>query len=588
MLKRTLSLMVAVAALALPRPSLAQRPQMLGNIEPGPHAVGFRTMNVTDPSRTSGPKQTDEKAKPEDRARRLVLHVWYPATAADGPAGGSGDKSPDEKMTIGDYIRASDGIGQPAGSFATEHRQTFPRVFGFAPADDEWTKYNALALAARRDAQPATGRFPLLVGTLRAVSVVAMSEYLASHGYVVAFVQSPRDQIDAEGLVLEALVMGQHVRDMEIATATMRREAFVHPAQLGALGISGAGLAQLVMTMRSTDVEAISQLETGYFAPIGTSSYQEVTAYEPTVLRTPFFFAHSETLGRTADLQMAEIEKMRYAPRYLLYLGETRMNHLDFGTEGIAVLATMTRRDDAKKGVLRAYDAIQRYQLAFFDAFVKRDAAAKTRLTTQPPPSGGPMIEITEQPAIVPAVSRREFRGLLGSNTAKALQLAREGLARDPNAAVFDETWLNALGYELLQTGQQDRALGDIPSERGGPQDVHQRSRLAVRGPRRRRPACRRARRCGISFETTGQRYHGSRRSAKAARRGIEGADCEGEIVAIGGSARGFKRGFTTRVHTGVHTTGTQGVTTSLRWALTTGPRRWTRVLNPRPATRSS
>ena len=459
MLKRTLSLMVAVAALALPRPSLAQRPQMLGNIEPGPHAVGFRTMNVTDPSRTSGPKQTDEKAKPEDRARRLVLHVWYPATAADGPAGGSGDKSPDEKMTIGDYIRASDGIGQPAGSFATEHRQTFPRLFGFAPADDEWTKYNALALAARRDAQPATGRFPLLVGTLRAVSVVAMSEYLASHGYVVAFVQSPRDQIDAEGLVLEALVMGHHVRDMEIAIATMRREAFVHPTRLGALGISGAGLAQLVLTMRSTDVDAISQLETGYFAPIGTSSYQEVTAYEPTVLRAPFFFAHSETLGRTADLQMAEIEKMRYAPRYLLYLGETRMNHLDFGTEGIAVLTTMTRRDDAKKGVLRAYDAIQRYQLAFFDAFVKRDAAAKTRLTTQPPPSGGPMIEITEQPAIVPAVSRREFRGLLGSNTAKALQLAREGLARDPNAAVFDETWLNALGYELLQTGQQDRAL---------------------------------------------------------------------------------------------------------------------------------
>src|SRR4030095_15462727 len=108
---------------------------------------------------------------------------------------------------------------------------------------------------------------------------------------------------------------------------------------------------------------------------------------------------------------------------------------------------------------LRAYDAIQRYQLAFFDAFVKRDAAARTRLTTQPPSSSGPMIEITEQPAIVPAVSRREFRALLGSNAARALQLAREGLARDPNAAVFDETWLNTLGYELLQTGQPDRAL---------------------------------------------------------------------------------------------------------------------------------
>jgi hypothetical protein len=446
MLNRALSLVVAVTALALPRPALAQRPPMLGNIEAGPHAVGFRTMNVTDLSRMSGPKQADEKAKPEDRARKLVLHVWYPATAADGPA-----------MTVGDYLRSSDGIGQPSGSFAAEHRQTFPRVFGFPPSDEEWTKYAALMLTARRDAPPATGRFPLLVGTLRPVSVVAMSEYLASHGYVVAFVQSPRDQIDAEGLVLEALVLGQHVRDMEVAIASMR-EPFVHPVQLGALGISGAGLAQLVLTMRSTDIDAISQLETGYFAPIGASSYQEVTAYDPSVLRAPFFYAHSETLGRTADLQMAEIDKMRYAPRYLLYLGETRMNHMDFGTEGIAVLTTMTRRDDAKKGVLRAYDAVQRYQLAFFDAFVKRDAAARTRLTTQPP-SSGPMIEITEHPAIVPALSRREFRALLGSNAAKALQVAREGLARDPNAAVFDETWLNGLGYELMQAGQQDGAI---------------------------------------------------------------------------------------------------------------------------------
>jgi hypothetical protein len=439
--------MVVAAVLSVPQPAQAQRPAMLGHIEPGPHDVGFRTMNVTDPSRPSGPKPADEKAS-GDRSRKLVLHVWYPAATADGAA-----------MTLNDYIRASDPIGQPAGSFATEHRQLFPRVFGFAPSDDEWAKYTALPLAARRDTAPAAGKFPLLVGTLRAVSVVAMSEYLASHGYVVAFVQSPRDQIDAEGLTLEALVMAQHVRDMEIATATMRREPFVSTSQLGALGISGSGLAQLVMAMRSADVDAIAQLETGYFAPIGTSSYQEVTAYDPSVLRTPFFFAHGETLGRTADLQMAEIDKMRYAPRYLLYLGETRLNHMDFGTEGIAVLTTMTRRDDAKQGVLRAYNAIQKYQLAFFDAFVKRDAAARTRLTTPPTTSPGPMIEITEQPAIAPAISRREFRALLGSTTAKAFQLAREGLARDPNAALFDETWLNGLGYELLQTGQQERAL---------------------------------------------------------------------------------------------------------------------------------
>ncbi len=435
-----------ITCLALPTVATAQQPTLLGGLQPGPHAVGFRVITLSDSSRPMAPKPRDGEST-ADRARQLRLHVWYPAQAASTPA-----------MTIADYIRASEPVSGRT-QFATQHRQAVPRALAVSFSDDDWARYTALQLTARQDAQPASGRFPLLIGVLREVSVALVSEYFASHGYVVAFVQPPAvEPIVAEGLVLEGLVIGQHVRDMEIGIPRLRSEPFVDPLRLGALGFSGSGLAQLVLAMRHPDVDAVSQLETGYFAPIGTSSYQEVKAYDPTALRVPMFFAYSESLGRNTDMQMAELDRMRYAPRHLLYLGEPRMGHWDFATEGIAAIE-IGKRADAKAGVLRAFHAIHKYHLAFFDAHVKREGGAAARLTEPPPSGGGALIESRSMPAVVPAMTRREFRTLLNSDAPRAFALAREGLARDPQAAVFDETWLNAVGYELMQTGRRPIGL---------------------------------------------------------------------------------------------------------------------------------
>ena len=434
------------SCLVLPSVAAAQQPTLLGGLQTGPHAVGFRIITMSDPSRPVGPKPRDAAAA-TDRARQLRLHVWYPAAASSGDA-----------LTIGDYIRASEPVSGRT-QFAAQHRQAVPRSLAVPFSDEDWSRYTALRLTARQDASPASGKFPLLVGVLREVSVALMSEYFASHGYVVAFVQPPVvEQIAAEGLVLEALVMAQHVRDMELAIPRLRREPWVDPVRLGAVGFSGSGLAQLVLAMRHPDIDAVSQLETGYFAPIGTSSYQEVKAYDTTALRVPMFFAYSESLGRNTDMQMAELDRMRYAQRHLLYLGEPRMGHWDFATEGIAAIE-LGKRADAKSGVLRAFNAIHKYHLAFFDTYVKQDAAAAARLAEPPASGGGALIESRPLPAVVPAMTRREFRGLLTSDAPRAFALAREGLARDPDAAVFEEAWLNAVGYELTQAGQRPLGL---------------------------------------------------------------------------------------------------------------------------------
>lgn len=427
---------LALAAVLVAHPASALDVLAAAGLDRGPHSVGFRVMAVLDPSRPAGPREA------ADRSRRLSVHVWFPAGSDTGGA-----------MTMNDYLETVPGV-------ASEHRQLLARAIGVQFSDEQWAQYRALEFGARRDAAPAPGRFPLLIGILRPVSVVTMAEYLASHGYVVAFVQGPRDAIAADGLALEALTMAEQMRDMQVAVAALRAEPFVRAAGLGALGFSGDGLAQLVLAMRFAEIDAVSQLETGYFGPTGTSSYEKMTAYDPSVLRAPFLFAYSENLGRNTDLQIAEIDRMRYAPRYLLYLGEPRLNHWDFATEGVALAAAMNARPDARAGVARAFVAVQRYQRLFFDAFVKGDATARDRLAAPPAPAaGGALIEASSRPAIVPAITRREFQRQFDADPDAALRTAREGFARDPLGALFDAEWLNGLGYELLQRNRKAHAI---------------------------------------------------------------------------------------------------------------------------------
>jgi tetratricopeptide (TPR) repeat protein len=104
--------------------------------------------------------------------------------------------------------------------------------------------------------------------------------------------------------------------------------------------------------------------------------------------------------------------------------------------------------------------ATYRYQLTFFDAYVKGDASAAARLSELPVSrSAGALVELTHLPAIAPALSRSQLQALVDTDIDKAMTRARDDLARDPKAAVFDAAWLNATGYAYLQRNLRDRAI---------------------------------------------------------------------------------------------------------------------------------
>jgi tetratricopeptide (TPR) repeat protein len=434
-------ILAIVTLCATATPALAQ-PALPAGLDAGPHAVGFRILTVEDPTRPTGPRLSPAE-RTSARARTLRVHVWYPAAA---PAGATW-------LTVGDYI-------QVAGPQAQAHRQDLTRLMGITLSDADWAAYTGRELTASRDAAPASARFPLIVGMLRAVSNVVAAEHLASHGYVIAMVErQPRETLIADGLAREALILAEYVQDMRVVIARMREEPFVDSARLGAHGFSGDGLAQIVLAMRHPDVDAVALFETGWLAPTMTSSFQEMAAYDPLAMRAAVFYAYSENLGRNSLEHIAELRGMRYGPRSLLYLGEPRMTHLDFVTEGLVLAEVHERRRSLRDQINRVARAAYDYQLTFLNAYVKGDAAAATKLSTTPEVGPGALVELTHLPAIEPALARAELTALMDKDPAAALSRARADLARDPQAPAFAADWLNAAGYSYLQRGQHDRAI---------------------------------------------------------------------------------------------------------------------------------
>src|SRR5687767_12365491 len=86
------SALIAVAVLNVSRLAAGQvsdTPQpksaLLGNLELGPHAVGFRVVDRIDHSRPYRmPRRPDGSAR-ADHGRPMHISVWYPAEASTAP-----------------------------------------------------------------------------------------------------------------------------------------------------------------------------------------------------------------------------------------------------------------------------------------------------------------------------------------------------------------------------------------------------------------------------------------------------------------------------------------------------------------------
>ena len=448
-MSRTTPVIAAALGAALVSTALAdsRHSPLHGDLQPGPHQVGFTVLRLTDSARPVGADR-DASGSPVamiERARPIEVHVWYPAAAA--PAG--------PHLAVRDYAIAhlpADAAG------AVEERLTglrrFLGQFGTV-TDDAWRGLLATPLNAVREAPAAAGRFPLVIGQLRPFSTTVTSEYLASHGYVVAMTRGEGPEPAGAGPGLEVAV-----RDMEQAIVAVRSLPYVDQAALAALGFSGSGFSQILLAMRHPDVDAVCDLESAIFDDRIMWPLSRGWGYDVTALRVPFLHTYSVPLAKREN-RFADFEKMRYSTRHHYLVDAPQIHHWDFATEGMAA-SVLRLRGDASPRLQRAFETTNRYVLAFFNAYVKGDQRELAFLRRDPAANGAPegLATIRELPATVAAPTSDElFTAITTRGAAAALADFETALARDPEAATFREADLNRLGYRLLRSQKAAEAL---------------------------------------------------------------------------------------------------------------------------------
>ena len=119
-----------------------------GPLRPGAHAVGFRVLNASDPTRSLPGATTP---------RPIQIAVWYPARAPLSP----------EAMSYGDYVRVTTSertLEVPTAAQEEETTQSYQHFLESlgvrGPAALAWL---LSPMEARRDAESAPGRFPLVL-----------------------------------------------------------------------------------------------------------------------------------------------------------------------------------------------------------------------------------------------------------------------------------------------------------------------------------------------------------------------------------------------------------------------------------------
>jgi hypothetical protein len=423
------------------------RSPLHGTLQPGRHGVGFTVLKLSDPSR---PVRADRDSSGApvamvDRARAIDVHVWYPAIASASP-----------RLTVREYAVAH----LPAGdATATDERlaglRRFLGQFG-TMADDAWSGLLTTPLLAVREAPRATGRFPLVIGQLRPFSTTVTSEYLASHGYVVAMTHSQGGPEPAgAGAGLEVAV-----RDMELAIVALRARPDVDQAALAALGFSGAGFSQILLAMRHPDVDAVCDLESAIFDDRMMWPLSRAWGYDLAAMRVPFLHTYSVPLAKREN-RLADFEAMRYSARHHYLVDAPQIHHWDFATEGMAA-SVLRLRGDASTRLQQVFETTNRYVLAFFNAYVKGDQQELAFLRRDPAANGAPpgLATIRALPATVPAPTLDEiFTAITARGVEAAMTEFEAARARDPESSTFREAEINRLGYRLLRSQRPADAL---------------------------------------------------------------------------------------------------------------------------------
>jgi dienelactone hydrolase len=154
-------------------------------------------------------------------------------------------------------------------------------------------------LVASRDAPAAGGRFPLVLvaqgNRQSAAAQAVLSEYLASHGFIVATTASPTiaTPMTSEDQV-GAFAQRQAMELSRAAGAVTRNFPGADASRIGLVGHSFGARAALLLAMQDARVSALVSLDGGIGTATGMTSLRREPSFRPKRMRAPILHLYEE------------------------------------------------------------------------------------------------------------------------------------------------------------------------------------------------------------------------------------------------------------------------------------------------------
>jgi hypothetical protein len=432
--------------------SLSQVSPLYKNLPVGKYPVGFKIITIDDPTRVvkSDRNYLGEENK-GDRARKITIHLWYPAKSASGRLLTYGDycynvlqKSTDEAVTTDQkesQIRA--------------RRNSVENWFGKV-VDATWQELIRSPMLGHVDAPAHNEKFPLLIGMLRSLSTSMTNEVMASNGYVVAMVNPGGSASFSDAALAD-------IPDMQMALHYLETNLLVEPGNTGVYGFSGSGFTPVLFGMYDVRVKALADIESGIYMEGLYQGISESNYYNPAKLKIPFLHIFSRDLSQQ-EKYLADFERRtKFSSRYRLVLNQPKLHHWDFACEGYTASLMLNNRGAEKVNIQRAFEIATHYLINFFNATLKNDQQAISFLSNKPviKDVAPDAWDIFSYPKTTPAPDIEEFEYLIQrQGISAATKLVSERIRQDSSSNIWQGFAINRLGYTFLNDKKFNEAIG--------------------------------------------------------------------------------------------------------------------------------